>query len=205
MAIHKTEQPLFIFCLLLFLPSLLILNGCSTINTNANVPAQSGITGLSRHHYSPRTWRLSENAAVMIMAPILEQESQQQRRIVQQQLELALAQVFARVKSVHDTDLSTASSSDQGYHYYIVPQVLQHVNRANSLQEFVYADFAHGLGRDYLQVKLLLYNAMTAELLDTTVIEVYAKPLSLAKQPARKLFFKAFSQYAVSLSSMAQQ
>lgn len=180
----------------------LLTTGCSSVQYSSAAVSKPSYWPWTKQSLG-RAWVLSEDSALLVMPTEAEFSTPAQGLLLQRQLQLALSQVFARVDCVQtDHPQADINAALNNHHYFLVPYLLQQVDRMNSLEEFAHADYSNGVGRDYLQVKLLLHHARTGEILDTTVIEIFGDRLSIVDRDFDNLFFKAFSQYAGQLSAM---
>lgn len=182
-------------CLLLSL-----LSGCSQNTRTLNAATGQGIVKPGVQQNTRRIWVISENSSLIVLPVRSTVLSEQQRLHTQQQLQQALSHGFSKVDiSLKDTPTSAIKND---YHFYVLPELLKAVNRINSVLEAVQGDYSLGVGQDYVHLKLLLYDAPTGELMDTTILTVYGSPLSFSAIELSRLIDTAFHQYAMGLSAM---
>ena len=188
-------------CLLLAVClSLPFFSGCGQLGRTQSIEVGSGLVKPGVKQNTRRIWVISENSSLIVFPVRSTLLNEQQRFRTQQQLQLALSYGFSKVDITLKNE-STNSIKNE-YHFYVVPELLKAVDRVNSVAEAAQGDYSAGVGQDYVHLKLLLYDAPTGELMDTTVLSVYSSPLSFSSIEMSTLVDSAFHQYALGLSAM---
>lgn len=181
--------------------ALLTLSACTTNYTTSLIERSTSEWGLDKHHQVKRQslWRLATDAKIAVInAPVFASAPRASQRF-QNLLSPEFNRIFPNsilIEAMNTQKLTIDKAFAKGCHFVVVPVLLNVENQLDAWHELQEGRHFHPnkqYGRDTITLRFLVYEAHTAQLVDT--VEVMS----------RAAFFKSDSELPLHLLDSAVQ